>query len=231
VFASGLGPALAVTARVSARQGGGARLAVHGWGETGLEAQIGLAGLHNASNGLMAACGAVAAGADPGGVMAALGTFTGVGRRLEHKGEAGGVTVLDDYGHHPTAIAATLEAVRGAYPGRRTWAVYEPLTYHRTAALLDAFAAALAAADRVAVADIWAGRDPDTSIASAEGLASAVRRAGGDPAAAAPGSVESTADFLAGAVLPGDVVVVMGGGRSYVIAERLLTLLGAPSDG
>ena len=74
--------------------------------------------------------------------------------------------VYDDYGHHPTAIRETLAAVRQREPGRRVWAVYEPLTYHRTAALLDAFAEVLAGADAVAIADIWAGRDPDTTIAS-----------------------------------------------------------------
>ena len=91
---------------------------------------------------------------------AGLAGFGGVGRRLERKGEAGGVAVYDDYGHHPTAIRETLAAVRQREPGRRVWAVYEPLTYHRTAALLDAFADALAAADAVAIADIWAGPRP-----------------------------------------------------------------------
>jgi UDP-N-acetylmuramate-alanine ligase len=76
----------------------------------------------------------------------------------------------------------------------------------------------------VAIADIWAGRDPDTTITSAAALAEAVARHGG-PRAAAPGSVEQTADYLAGRVQPGDVVLVMGGGRSYVIAERLAGLL------
>ena len=70
----------------------------------------------------------------------ASAAFTGVGRRLERKGEAGGVVVYDDYGHHPTAIRETLAAVRQREPGRRVWAVYEPLTYHRTAAMLEAFA-------------------------------------------------------------------------------------------
>jgi UDP-N-acetylmuramate--alanine ligase len=143
---------------------------------------------------------------------------------MEVKGEVGGVTVIDDYGHHPTAIAKTLEAVRSRYPGRRVWAVYEPLTFHRTAAMLAQFAAVLATADEVAIADIWAGRDPDTTVASAEGLAAAVTAAGG-PGAEAPGSVEQTADYLATRVQPGDVVLVMGGGRSYVIAERLVELL------
>ena len=165
-------------------------------------------------------------GIDESTVRESLSAFRGVGRRLELKGEVGGVVVLDDYGHHPTAIARTLEAVRGQYPGRPVWAVYEPLTYHRTALMLDRFAETLAQADHVAIADIWAGRDQDTTITSAAALADAVtRRNGVARAAHASGSVEQTADFLAANVRPGDVVLVMGGGRSYVIASRLVELL------
>ena len=132
--------------------------------------------------------------------------------------------VLDDYGHHPTAMAATFATVREQYPGRRLWAVYEPLTYHRTAAMLDAFAAILEQADRVVVAQIHAGRDPDTTITSAAALADQVRRRGTAPAWA-PGTVEETGEWLAGHVEEGDVVLVMGGGRSYVIADRLVSRL------
>ena len=85
----------------------------------------------------------------------------------------------------------------------------------------------LAGADAVAIADIWAGRDPDTTIASAQGLAEAVARVAPGKPVAAPGSVEETARWLAGEVRSGDVVLVMGGGRSYRIAELLLQHLGA----
>ena len=146
------------------------------------------------------------------------------------KGEVGGIVVLDDYGHHPTAMAATFAAVADRYPGRRLWAVYEPLTFHRTAAMLGEFAEVLAGADRVVIAEIHAGRDPDTTITSAGALADAVNARGRAPAWA-PGSVESTADWLAPRVERGDVVLVMGGGRSYVIAERLLVDLRARSAG
>jgi UDP-N-acetylmuramate-alanine ligase len=88
--------------------------------------------------------------------------------------------------------------------------------------MLDAFAEVLAAADGVAIADIWAGRDPDTTIASAEGLARAVAALAPSIPVAAPGSVDATARWLAGEVRPGDVVLVMGGGRSYRIGELLL---------
>jgi UDP-N-acetylmuramate--alanine ligase len=183
------------------------------------------AGRHNAANALGVVAAAAALGVEPPAIVAGLASFPGVGRRLEHKGDAAGVAVYDDYGHHPTAIRETIAAVRQREPGRRVWAVYEPLTYHRTAALLGAFADALATADAVAVADIWAGRDPDTTVASAAGLAEAVSRRRSELVVGAPGSVEATADWLTGEVRPGDVVLVMGGGRSYRIGERLLANL------
>ncbi|MGH2476477.1 MAG: UDP-N-acetylmuramate--L-alanine ligase, partial [Candidatus Limnocylindrales bacterium] len=176
------------------------------------------AGRHNAANALGVAGAAHALGVPRAAIVHGLETFPGVGRRLERKGEVAGVVVYDDYGHHPTALRATIEAIRQREPGRRVWAVYEPLTYHRTAALLPAFAAALATADAVAIADIWAGRDPDTTVASADGLAAAVAQVRSDIPIEAPGSVESTADWLADEVRRGDVVLVMGGGHSYRIA-------------
>jgi UDP-N-acetylmuramate--alanine ligase len=162
-------------------------------------------------------------------IGAALATFGGVGRRLELKADVAGVVVLDDYGHHPTAMAATFEAVAQRYPGRRLWAVYEPLTYHRTAAMLDGFADVLERADLVVIAQIHAGRDPDTTITSAAALAGRIVNRGRTPAWA-PGTVEDTADWLAPRVEAGDVVLVMGGGRSYVVADRLVTLLRARED-
>jgi UDP-N-acetylmuramate--alanine ligase len=161
----------------------------------------------------------------PSAIATGLASFRGVGRRLERVGETASVVVYDDYGHHPTAIHETLAAVRQREPGRRVWAVYEPLTYHRTAALLDDFAAVLAEADAVAIADVWAGRDPDTTITSAAALAAAVSARRPQIPVIAPGTVEETADAIAIAAEPGDVVLVMGGGHSYRIGPRLLTRL------
>lgn len=183
------------------------------------------AGRHNAANAMTVAGAAVAVGVPTTDVVRGLQTFRGVGRRLERKGEAAGVVVYDDYGHHPTAIRETIAAIRQREPGRRIWAVYEPLTYHRTAALGPAFATSLATADAVAIADIWAGRDPDTSIASAAGLAGLVADARPGITVEAPGSVDATADWLAGNVRDGDAVLVMGGGHSYRIATGLLERL------
>jgi UDP-N-acetylmuramate--alanine ligase len=180
------------------------------------------AGAHNVSNALLIGAAAADLGLTVESVVRGLESFPGIGRRLERKGEAGGVVVYDDYGHHPTAIRATIAALRQREPGRRIWAVYEPLTFHRTAAMLGEFAEALAAADAVAVADIWASRDPDTTITSPGALVTAVRGLRPDLEADAPGSVEDTAAWLAGHVTRGDAVLVMGGGRSYRIAELLL---------
>ncbi|HEY3524496.1 MAG TPA: cyanophycin synthetase [Candidatus Limnocylindrales bacterium] len=185
-----------------------------------------LPGRHLLVDGLVALAAATACGVAAEVALPAFGTFAGVGRRMELKGDVAGVVVLDDYGHHPTAIRATFEAARERYPGRRLWGVYEPLTFHRTAALLDDFADVLATADRAAVVDIWAVRDPDTTIISAADLARAIE-ARGTPALAT-GSPEASADALAALVEPGDVVLVMGGGRSYVTAERLVERLATP---
>jgi UDP-N-acetylmuramate--alanine ligase len=189
--------------------------------------RLATAGRHNAANalGVIAAARAIDVPAEP--ALAGLASFEGVGRRLERKGEAAGVVVYDDYGHHPTAIRETIAAMRQREPDRRLWAVYEPLTFHRTAAMLDTFADVLATADAVAIADIWAGRDPDTTVASAAGLARAVADGRPEMIVAAPGSVEQTAAWLADEVRAGDAVLVMGGGRSYRIGELLLEYLGS----
>jgi UDP-N-acetylmuramate--alanine ligase len=228
-FGTAAGPATALLGRITAANPDATIVDIVGLDPLAgpVTARLPTAGRHNAANALGVAGAAAAVGLSAGAIVAGLAGFGGVGRRLERKGEAKGVAVYDDYGHHPTAIRETLAAVRQREPGRRTWAVYEPLTYHRTAALLDAFAEVLAGADAVAVADIWAGRDPDTTIASAAGLAEAVARRNARIPVAAPGSVEDTARWLGGEVRSGDVVLVMGGGRSYRIGELLLEHLEA----
>lgn len=194
-------------------------------GDPPFDVHLATAGIHNVANALLVAATARAIGLSDAEIRDGLESFSGVGRRLERKGEAGDVVVYDDYGHHPTAIRATIEAVRQREPGRRLWVACEPLTFHRTAALLQELAHALSGADGVAVADIWPGRDPDRTVASAAGLAEATRTIAGGKPVAAPGDVEATADWLAGEVRPGDAVLVMGGGHSYRIGERLLEAL------
>lgn len=227
-FATGGRPAATLLGRITAADRAGTTVEIHGLDPLAgpISTRLGTAGRHNVVNALAVAGAASVLGLQPAAIATGLASFEGVGRRLERKGEAAGVTVYDDYGHHPTAIRETLAAVRQREPGRRIWAAVEPLTFHRTAAMLDAFAEVLASADAVAIADIWAGRDPDTTIASPDRLAAAVAARRPEIPVLAPGSVEATGDRLAAEVRPGDVVLVMGGGRSYRIGERLLERLG-----
>jgi UDP-N-acetylmuramate--alanine ligase len=227
MFGTASGPARTLLGRVTASDPASTTLEIHGLDAVAgpLTARLTTAGRHNAANALAVAGAATALDVSPSVIASALGSFAGVGRRLERKGEAAGVTVYDDYGHHPTAIRETLAAVRQREPGRRIWAVLEPLTFHRTAAMLDDLAGALSAADAVAIADIWASRDPDTTIASAAGLAAATVALRPEIPVLVAGSVEATAERLAGEVASGDVVLVMGGGRSYRIGELLLERL------
>jgi UDP-N-acetylmuramate--alanine ligase len=226
-YATSERPARPILGRIVAADRDGTTLEIHGLDPLAgpREVHLPTAGRHNAANALGVAGAALALGLPADDIVRGLATFEGVGRRLERKGEAAGVVVYDDYGHHPTAIRATIAAIRQREPGRRLWAVYEPLTYHRTAALAADFADALATADAVAIADIWAGRDPDTSIASAAALATAVSMLRPGIPVGAPGSVETTADWLAAEVRAGDAVLVMGGGHSYRIATGLLRRL------
>ena len=224
-----------LTAVVVERTQDGTVLEIDGLTDSTARIHLSSSGDHNASNALLAL--AAAATEDPAPreeadrLLWALANFPGIGRRLERKGEARGVVVYDDYGHHPTAIAATLAAIRQREPDRRVWAVYEPLTFHRTAAMLGGFGDALAQADAVVIADIWAGRDLDTSVTSSERLAAEVRASRPGITAVAPGTVEETAAWLAERVEPGDAVLVMGGGRSYRIGELLLEQLEDGSKG
>lgn len=180
---------------------------------------IGLLGAHNASNALGVAALAASAGGTSDGIARSLADFGGVGRRMEVRYDHGGITVLDDYGHHPTAIDATMETVRQRYPGRTLVLAIEPLTYHRTAALLEGLARSCSAADRVAVAEIFAVRDLDTTSVSAADLANRIAALG--TPATAPGTVIETAAALLPTITPGTVVLVMGGGRSTELAVAL----------
>jgi len=191
------------------------------------ELPIGLLGAHNASNALGVAALVASAGGAADGIARSLATFGGVGRRMEVRYDHGSITVLDDYGHHPTAIDATIATVRQRYPGKTLVLAIEPLTYHRTAALLEGLAQSCSAADRVAVAEIFAVRDLDTTAVSAASLAERIAALG--TPATAPGTVLETAAALLPSITPETVILVMGGGRSTELAVALARGLSAAS--
>jgi UDP-N-acetylmuramate--alanine ligase len=183
-----------------------------------------LAGEHNVLNATAALALARTLGAPLDALAIGLRSFAGAGRRMERIGDTAGVLIFDDYGHHPTEVRAALQAARQQVGDRRLWAVFEPHMYSRTALLLDDFAASFGGADEVLIVDIFASRDADTSVTSAEELADAVERISAVPTLAS-GDAESTTQYLADHVRAGDAVLVMGAGKSYRVAHGLAARL------
>lgn len=181
-------------------------------------------GEHNRQNALAALAAAAAVGIAPALAARSLGAFHGTGRRFELVGEAAGITVVDDYAHHPTEIAVNLRAVRERYPDRPIWAVFQPHTYSRTQLLLHDFAAALGAADRIVLLDIYAARETATLGVSADAILpllpdpTRAQRAG-RPADAAALLLRERA---AGRLAPGAIVLTLGAGDVTEIGAMVL---------
>jgi UDP-N-acetylmuramate--alanine ligase len=148
----------------------------------------------------------------------ALADFRGVGRRFEVRGEVNGVTIIDDYGHHPTEIKATLAGARNRYPGQTIWAVLQPHTYSRTKALLAQFATAFADANHVIVTAIFASRERDTlGISNQDVVAGMVH-----PDARAIDALSDVVEYLREHTQPGDVVITFSAGDANKISTELL---------
>lgn len=179
-------------------------------------------GLHNVYNALAALIAAERAGVERTQAAEIMGQFKGVGRRFELKGEINGITVIDDYAHHPTEIRATLAAARSRFAGRPIWAAFQPHTFSRTLALLDDFALAFADADHVILADIFASRETDQGLVKSSDILARMRH----PDAHYLGSLSAAAAYLAAHLTPPAVLITMGAGDSYLIGESVLKKLG-----
>jgi len=180
-------------------------------------------GVHNLRNAAAALAAAAAIDADLEACARALAEFRGVGRRFERLGEAAGVTVVDDYAHHPSEVAATLAAARQAFPGRRVVAVFQPHLFSRTALHGDALGRALAAADLVVVAPIYGAREQPVPGVTADLVARGAAR-GGAPTTAVRERAGLSA-VLADTVRPGDVVFTLGAGDVTRVGPELLGIL------
>ena len=173
-------------------------------------------GLHNVKNALAAATLADALGVPPHVITASLSSFRGLSRRLSPRGIFRGATLVEDYAHHPREVAAALTAVREQAHTGRVFAVFEPHTYSRTAAFLDALADALREADRVFVTDIFAAREQnDSGVAPAD----LVTRIGAHATHA--GDLTATARALARELAPLDTVLLMSAGQTAPFFEAL----------
>jgi UDP-N-acetylmuramate--alanine ligase len=194
-----------------------------------LEVVLNLAGNHNVLNALAAVAVATALGIADAALLKALAEFRGVGRRFQHYGEwpllsGGMVTVIDDYGHHPVEIQATLAAARGAYPGRRLVLAFQPHRFTRTRDCFEDFVKVLGRADAVLLAEVYAAGETPIAAADGRALTRALRLAGQveplfvEPIAAMPQAIVDTARA-------GDVVLCMGAGSIGAVPAQVVELL------
>jgi UDP-N-acetylmuramate--alanine ligase len=205
------------------RESVGSRFRARGEG-IDTDVTVGVPGRHNVANALAAVGVLSLAGFDPEACAAALADFPGVARRLELKGEVNGARVYDDYAHHPTEVAATLQAVRELEP-RRLFAAFQPHLYSRTKALAAEFGVALAAADEVAVLDVYPAREqPVGPLSGVSGLM--VAEAAADHARGRRVWWLPTAEAAAAALGPrlgeDDVLITIGAGDIHRLAEALV---------
>lgn len=176
-------------------------------------------GEHNVSNALASIALADLLAIDIDVVKKALLHFSGTDRRFEYKGKRNGVTIIDDYAHHPTEITASLKAAAN-YPHKTLWCVFQPHTYTRTKAFLTDFAKALSLADKVVLADIYAARETDTLGISSKDLQTEIEKLGKEchylP------SFAEIEDFLLKNCIKDDMLITMGAGDVVKIGENLL---------
>lgn len=194
---------------------------------------IGVPGLQNVSNAVCALGMAHELGCDLDLAGAKFADFHGVGRRFEIKGTAAGVTVVDDYAHHPTEILATLAAARATREklGGRVIAVFQPHRYTRTRDLLDAFAGCFADADVVILTNIYSAGEAPIPGLSIETLADAMRVIPGAPTPHIINDRRAIAAHIAKRVEPNDLVLTLGAGDNWRTGEELLTLLSTNAPG
>jgi UDP-N-acetylmuramate--alanine ligase len=178
--------------------------------------QLQIPGSHNVLNALAAIAVADEIGIEPRVVQETLRNFRGAARRFEIIGEFNGVTVIDDYAHHPTEIRATLAAARERFPNRALWAVFQPHTFTRTRALLDEFACAFDEADHVIITEIFAARETDTVGTSGRDVVA--RMTHRDARFIAP--LDEAAEYIAQNARAGEVLITLGAGDVNQVGAR-----------
>ena len=180
---------------------------------------LSVTGDHNVSNALASIAAAELLGIPMDTIKKGLLSFTGTDRRFEYKGTFNGVTVVDDYAHHPTEIKATLKAAQH-YPHNSVWCVFQPHTYTRTKAFFHEFAEALSHTDHLVLADIYAARETDTLGISSADLAEEAAKLGADSHYFP--SFAEIEDFLKENCRPGDLLITMGAGDIVTVGEDLI---------
>jgi UDP-N-acetylmuramate--alanine ligase len=189
-----------------------------------------LVGEHNACNVAAAIAVADHFGIGLRAALAALGTFQGPRRRFETKGRPRGIWVVDDYGHHPTEVAAVLRAAAAATEGE-VWVVFQPHTTNRTAALLEDFGRSFGQAQHALILPIYlpSGREAAARPVTSSDVVAAIRQTGHSDARAM-GSFDDALEAIVAAAKPGDIVLTMGAGDVTLLADRLVQALGGRRD-
>ena len=230
VVSYGLESAAHVTARRVILSGLSSRFQVVAGGEVLGECALHVPGRHNVLNALAAIAVALDLDVPFEAVQKALAGFSGVQRRFQVRGRAGGVTVVDDYGHHPTEIRATLAAARAGFD-RRIVTVFQPHRYTRTQHLRQEFATAFAEADVLLVMDIYPAAERPIPGVTAEDLTEAIRAQGHPDVAWVGGDKDQVVERLVQTVQPGDLVLTLGAGDVGQIGPELLRRLQAEAPG
>ena len=220
----GLSPQADLVAVEPALDAGGMRFAVRRRGEPLGSARVALVGAHNVRNALAAIAVALELEVPFAVAADALARFPGIERRFELKGEVAGVRVVDDYGHHPAEIRATLAAARELHPGRVV-VVFQPHRYSRTQLLFDDFATAFHQADRLWVTEIYAAGEDKVPGVDGRSLAEAIR-SHGQREVRFTADLDAIASELAPELEPGDLVITLGAGNIQSLGPRLLAALG-----
>lgn len=190
------------------------------FGEFADHITLSVTGDHNVSNALAAIAAGELTEVPMEAIKNGLLSFKGTDRRFEYKGEKNGITIIDDYAHHPTEIKATLTSVKH-YPHRETWCIFQPHTYTRTKAFFHEFAEALSLADHIILVDIFAARETDTLGMSSQLLAEELKKSGADvyyfP------SFSEVENFVMKTCIHGDLLITMGAGDVVNIGESILS--------
>ena len=195
-----------------------------------LDITLNLAGMHNVLNSLAAIAVALEVGVEGGAIVAALAEFEGVGRRMQRYGDiplasGGSFTLLDDYGHHPVEMAATLSAVRGAFPGRRLVLAFQPHRYTRTRDLFEDFVKILSEVDTLLLAEVYAAGEPQIVAADGRSLMRALRVSGHNEGVFVE-NIQDMPQSILQIAQAGDVVITMGAGTIGGVPNLVMNLAG-----
>ena len=221
VVTYGLSPQAQVSARDVRLKPGGSTYVLSANGQTLGEIDVAVPGAHNVLNSLAAVAVGLELAVPFESIRQGLAAFTGVDRRFQIRGDVGGVLVVDDYGHHPTEIRATLETLRGRAGSRRTVVLFQPHRYTRTQHLWDEFCRAFHLADLLLLVDIYPAGEEAVAGITSQALAEAIARRGHRQVLYV-GDLKAAAERLAREVKEGDVVLTLGAGSVWTAGDELL---------